>query len=129
MRIIAEHGNGSPISVRVISELDSVPYQFARRISYDLTNAGLIKVLRGARGGALLALPPEKISLYDIVKVGQGYPICSRCSLDEDWCEHEKDCKVRLAWEELDKMVSDYLHKVKLSDLIRPVEERPVSKK
>ncbi|MDR1774966.1 MAG: Rrf2 family transcriptional regulator [Actinomycetes bacterium] len=118
MRCVAEYGVESPVSVRAISEADNVPYQFARRISYDLAGAGLIKVTRGARGGAMLAKPAEKITLYDIVKVGQGDPICSRCSLAEQWCEHENECMVRDAWKKLDKIVSDYLKSVKLTSLV-----------
>jgi Rrf2 family protein len=119
MRVIAENGTECPISVRAIAEDDGVPYQFARRISYDLTGAGLISVTRGARGGAILARPADQISLYDIVQVGQGDPICSRCSLSEEWCEHEADCTIRHTWEKLDVMVEKYLKDIKLSSIVR----------
>ncbi|MDR1413134.1 MAG: Rrf2 family transcriptional regulator [Actinomycetes bacterium] len=117
MRAIAECESQEPISVRAISEQDGVPYQFARRISYDLTGAGLIKVTRGARGGAVLAYPAKDITLYDIVKVGQGEPICSRCVYGEDWCNHEENCLVREGWKELDKIVAQYLKSVTLADV------------
>jgi len=125
MRTIAENDSGGPISVREIAERDIIPYQFARRITYDLASAGLIKVTRGARGGADLSRPAEEISLLDIIIVGQGKPTCSRCSTEEDWCENEDSCSVKTALEELDIIVNDYLTKRTLDQVIRPFEDRP----
>ena len=125
MRTIAENESGEPISVREIAERDTVPYQFARRITYDLANAGLVKVTRGARGGADLAAPAKEISLLDIITVGQGRPMCSRCSAEDAWCENEDSCSVKTALEELDVIVNDYLNKLTLEDIIRSEEDRP----
>ena len=120
MRAVGENNaTGHPISVRAISEQENVPYQFARRISYDLANADLIKVTRGARGGAVLSKAADKITLQEIVEVGQGQPICSRCSLGEDWCENESSCNIKRTLEELDDIVIEYLSRIKLSDLLR----------
>jgi len=125
MRTIAENESGEPISVREIAERDTVPYQFARRITYDLANAGLVKVTRGARGGADLAYPAKEISLLDIIIVGQGKPMCSRCSAEDVWCENEDSCSVKTALEDLDIIVNDYLNKLTLDKIIRSEEDRP----
>jgi len=125
MRTIAENETDRPISVREIAERDTIPYQFARRITYDLSNADLVRVTRGTRGGADLPCPAEEISLLDIIKVGQGTPICSRCSMEDGWCENEKSCSVKTALEELDVIVNEYLENLKLSDIIRPEDKRP----
>ena len=129
MRTIAENDSEGPISVREIAERDSIPYQFARRIAYDLANDGLIKVTRGARGGAELSRDAKDISMRDIVIVGQGMPICSRCSKEDGWCENEDSCSVKTALEELDVLVNDYLAKLSLAQVIRPEEDRPYSTK
>ena len=127
MRTVAENESGRPISVREIAERDSIPYQFARRITYDLANEDLIKVTRGARGGADLARPAEEISLLDVIVVGQGRPICSRCSVEDGWCENEDSCSVKTALEDLDVIVNDYLRDLMLHQIIRPEEKRPYS--
>jgi len=127
MRTIAENDSGKPISVREIAERDTIPYQFARRIAYDLSNEGLVKVTRGVRGGADLARPAEEISMLDIIIVGQGEPICSRCSTEDVWCENESSCSVKTALEDLDVIVNDYLANLTLKQVIRPTEKRPYS--
>jgi len=125
MRTIAENDSGRPISVREIAERDTIPYQFARRITYDLANADLVTVTRGARGGADLARSAEEISLLDVIIVGQGKPICSRCSTEDNWCENEDSCSVKTALEDLDAIVNEYLDGLMLNQIIRPLENRP----
>jgi Rrf2 family protein len=127
MRTIAENDSGRPISVREIAERDTIPYQFARRITYDLSNEGLVKVKRGVLGGADLGRPAEEISMLDIIIVGQGKPICSRCSTEDGWCENEDSCSVKTALEDLDVIVNDYLADLSLDQVIRPVDKRPYS--
>jgi Rrf2 family protein len=129
MRTIAENESGRPISVREIAERDAIPYQFARRIAYDLAGAGLVKVTRGARGGASLAYPAEQMSMLEIIIVGQGKPICSRCSMEDGWCENEDSCSVKTALEDLDVIVNDYLNKLTLDQVIRAEEDRPYTVK
>jgi len=108
---------GSPMSVRTMSDADDVPYQFARAIQRDLADAGLIKVIRGARGGAILAKPTNEITLLDIVKSTQGKPECSPCTRDADWCSRMGACSVHDIWRELDSMTMKYLESVKLADI------------
>ena len=55
-----------PMSVTKLAEADDVPYQFARAIQRDLSEAGLIKMKRGVHGGAVLSRPANEISFYDI---------------------------------------------------------------
>ena len=39
------------VSVSEIAEKEDIPYAFARSIQHDLVKAGLIRTVRGARGG------------------------------------------------------------------------------
>lgn len=108
---------GHPISVKVMAEADDVPYQFARAIQRDLADAELIKVIRGARGGAILSRPADEITLLEIVKSTQGRPDCSPCTKDEEWCSRMKGCAVHKVWKKLDLLTMKYLESIKLSDI------------
>lgn len=117
MMIRMAQAPGEPLSVKVMSEADDVPYQFARAIQRDLADADLIKVIRGARGGAILARHAEEITLLDIIKSTQGKPDCSPCTKDEDWCKRLGSCSVHPVWKKLDLLTTRYLESVKLSDV------------
>lgn len=115
MRMASSHGD--PMSVKSMSEKDDVPYQFARAIQRDLASADLIRVVRGARGGAILARSADEISLYDIVRATQGEPTSSICVLDDTWCDRMGGCAAHQAWSGLDQITRAYLRDFKLSTL------------
>lgn len=117
MRLTVSQTHGEPMSVKFMADADDVPYQFARAIQRDLADAGLIKVVRGARGGALLKKDPKDITLLDIVRATQGHPECSPCTRDEEWCRRMQDCTVHRVWRELDKITIKYLQSVSLADM------------
>lgn len=108
---------GEPLSVKTMSDHDDVPYQFARAIQRDLATAGLIKVVRGARGGAVLARSAEEIHLLEIVLATQGHPHSSVCVLDDEWCDRMGGCAVHQVWAQLDSITEDFLRERKLSSL------------
>ena len=67
------------VSVSGIAEAEDIPYAFARSIQHDLVKAGLIKTVRGARGGLMLACDPAEITMLDILEALQGPVSISAC--------------------------------------------------
>lgn len=56
-----------------------VPSQMARKVITRLCAAGILEGKEGPGGGVRLALPPEKISVYDIVRCVEGELHINRC--------------------------------------------------
>ena len=57
-----------PVTVEHIAERRHIPEKFLIHILLQLKRAGIVRSIRGARGGYLLARAPEDISLLDIVR-------------------------------------------------------------
>jgi Rrf2 family protein len=55
-----------------IARAQGIPKKFLPQILSDLSRAGYVSSIRGFGGGVRLALPPEKITLLDIIEVIQG---------------------------------------------------------
>ena len=55
----------SYVSVSDIAEQEDIPYAFARSIQHDLVKGGLIKTVRGARGGLALNCDPAAVTLLE----------------------------------------------------------------
>ncbi len=108
-----------PLSVRTLSERQGVPYAFARAVQRDLSAANLITTVRGAAGGAILARPPEAITLLDVIEATQGPLSISVCSHDPDWCPRSGKCAVHRVWCGADSMLREYLGGKTLAGLIR----------
>ncbi|MCL2331937.1 MAG: Rrf2 family transcriptional regulator [Actinomycetia bacterium] len=123
MLSIAKHGNQSPLSINQISKSDDVPYQFARSIQHDLVQAGLLKTIRGAHGGSMLAKPADQISLFDVVATMQGPPVFSPCELDPSWCQRFGVCSVHEVWHQLDVEIRTRLQAISLDYLVRNLKD------
>ena len=64
----AYESGDSYVSVADISEQEDIPYAFARSIQHDLVKGGLIKTVRGARGG--LALGRHRVLQIEGQRIG-----------------------------------------------------------
>jgi Rrf2 family protein len=109
---------GGPVSVRRLSEVQDVPYAFARGIQRDLAAAGLVGTRRGASGGAVLSRKPDEISLLDVVRATQATTSCAVCTSDPTWCKRMGGCAVHRVWRDVDEMVGKYLEGQSLAGLV-----------
>jgi Rrf2 family protein len=75
-RVLAQlarhHGEGRLAHIEELAEIEAVPANYLVQILSELRNGGLITSRRGKQGGYILARAPDKITLYDIVKLIEG---------------------------------------------------------
>ena len=64
------------VSVSEVAEKENIPYAFARSIQHDLVHAGLLKTVRGAKGGLTLACNPSNTTLLEVLEAVQAASIC-----------------------------------------------------
>jgi Rrf2 family transcriptional regulator, cysteine metabolism repressor len=119
LEIAQNHGN-EPINIRDISKSQKISMSYLEQILHRLKKAGLIRSIRGAKGGYLLAKESNQITIKDIVKVLDG-PIgvayCDFPNLREKSCIGPKVCASSILWKRLELTIDDFLSKVTLADL------------
>ena len=75
-RVLAQlarhHGEGRFAHIEELARIEAVPANYLVQILSELRNGGLITSRRGKQGGYILSRSPEKITLYDIVKLIEG---------------------------------------------------------
>lgn len=75
-RVLAQlarhYGEGRLAHIEELAKIEAVPANYLVQILSELRNGGLIASRRGKQGGYVLARAPEKITLYDIVKLIEG---------------------------------------------------------
>jgi Rrf2 family transcriptional regulator, nitric oxide-sensitive transcriptional repressor len=94
MRLAAEPGRHR--STEALAGEVGVPRNHLHKIVQDLAEAGVVRTLRGARGGVMLAHPPTEISLGAVVRRlerGQALVECFRP--DGGACCLSPDCRLR----------------------------------
>ena len=58
-----------PVSIKSISERQSISEYYLEQLFSSLRKAKLIKSVRGSQGGYILNRAPEEITIYDIINV------------------------------------------------------------
>jgi len=110
--------DGVPFSVREAAELQDVPYAFARSIQHSLVQRGIVKSLRGAKGGMVLNVDPEGFTLFDLIEIVQGPVSVAICTNDEDWCPRSQTCQFHKVWEGANDIMKNYLSSVSIKGLL-----------
>ena len=105
------------VSVSDVAESENIPYAFARSIQHDLVHAGLLKTVRGAKGGLTLACDPSQITLLEVLTALQGPVSMSPCSADPEYCERCGGCEFHGIWKNADALVQNYFKSITLQKL------------
>ena len=93
-----------------------------------LKSAGLIRSIRGSKGGYVLAKPPKQIKVSECFNCFEGSVITAECVGDINYCSRAADCTAREVWSRVQKAVMSVLESLTLQDLIdRTGEDKMLS--
>lgn len=106
-----------------IAGLIRVPVPTVSKILKILTREGLVTSLRGAKGGYLLARPPNQITISHIINAMDGPIGMTECSITPGLCAQEAGCPVRANWQRVNRVVLDALDQITLDQMIQPATE------
>lgn len=122
----AAYRNGDAyMSVSEIADQQGIPYAFARSIQHDLVKSGLIKTVRGARGGLVLDCDPASTTMLDVLESIQGPVSISACVLDPTCCERQAGCDYNKVWQGADRLLNAYFSSIKLEELFEQGVKHP----
>lgn len=93
------------------------------KVMQRLAKAGLVRSVRGPKGGFTLAKPPTDISLLDIYQVIEGPLTIEGCPTQREVCPFDS-CIFGGVPQRLNQEFVDYLRRKRLSDLCHYVKER-----
>jgi Rrf2 family transcriptional regulator, iron-sulfur cluster assembly transcription factor len=71
---------GSPLGVYEIARRQHIPERFLEQIFGELRRANILESHRGAHGGFCFAIPPEEVTILDVVEILDGEVRPARCS-------------------------------------------------
>jgi len=105
--------NQGVLSIREISNIAKIPFEFLSKIFIDLEKAKIVKAKRGGNGGYFLAKPAKKISVADIVLALEEEVATSHCC----GCPMAGGCSSKDVWKEVQESVEKTMGKKTLADL------------
>jgi len=124
---LAEHKNDGFIALKEIAERQKISKQYLEQIITIISNSKILRANRGKQGGYMLAKDPSKIVVGHILRITEGSLSSTAClESDINDCEISDSCKTLYIWQELNKVIADYLDSVTLQDILNRYQEQQI---
>lgn len=117
LELAENYGNG-PLQLRIIARDQGVSVKYLEQLMAMLKSAGIVRSVRGSKGGYILAKSPSQVRVSDCFECLEGSVITTECVEDESYCERTSDCIARQLWTEVQKSVMEVLHSKTLQNLV-----------
>jgi len=94
--------------------------KYLEQILFPLKRAGYIRARRGAAGGYKLAMPADRISVAEVIRLMDGAlaPTVAVSKYFHSYTPLEKEKKIMKAFKEIRDYVSNKVEKLKILDLL-----------
>ncbi|ACA60059.1 RrF2 family transcriptional regulator [Candidatus Desulforudis audaxviator] len=120
---IAEHHGNGPVCLRDIARRQKVSQPYLEQLILLLKAAGLVRSIRGARGGFVLARDPAEISMIEVMTTLGWESEVVDCVGDPGSCSRAGACGMRDFWCRLSDAVSKVVGSTTLADLMQEQAE------
>jgi Rrf2 family protein len=120
---LAERPPSQPAVAADIAEPERLPKKFLDTILLTLRKHEILHSRRGKHGGYVLALPPEKISLADVIRLMDGPLAPVLCVSKTAYhrcadCRDEGTCRIRILMRDVRDGILGVLEQRTLADLV-----------
>ena len=110
---IAESEKDLVSSSEIINKL-KIPKFLTRQILSTLKGEGILKSTKGSKGGFQLAVPREKVSFYDLVRIFQGEIVVIDCLAGKMNCNCVDGCHISDELKHIEGYVKNRLRNLKV---------------
>lgn len=126
---LVKANDGQPVQAPEIADRESLKVGYVGKILFMLRHAGLVKAVRGRKGGYTLSKNKEEITLYDVLKaleVKEFEDECPNLKLGDN-CSHTIDCSLRPVMKNLENYIKETTSSVSMKDL--EIDEKSMYKR
>lgn len=117
VRLALNYGKG-PVDLRNVAEKEDISMKYLGQIAISLKAAGLIKTVRGFKGGNMLTKAPSEYTLLEIIEAIEGRLSLIDCATKSGGCPRENQCLTKSIWADLNDTVRGKLQEKSLADLL-----------
>ena len=116
---LAIHYGEGPILIKGIASRRRISKQYLAQLFIPLRIGGLVRSMRSASGGFVLARNPAEIRLSDAVKATEGSTAPTECVDNPRVCWKGDSCITRNVWSETKKATDRILETIILAELVK----------
>lgn len=121
---LALHYGENPIPLKSVAERQGISDNYLEQLISVLRKAGLVKSVRGAQGGYILARSPENINVGEIIRAMEGpiAPVNCVSEVEPTECDQSDVCITRAVWARVRDSIAEVLDSISLADMCRDAE-------
>ncbi|MFC1675904.1 RrF2 family transcriptional regulator [Planctomycetota bacterium] len=117
LELARNYGNG-PLQIKTIAARQKLSPKYLEQLMATLKSAGIVRSIRGSKGGYILARPPEEIKVSQCFDCLEGRVITIECVTDNNYCSRMDGCVARGLWTQVQNAVMNVLESMTLKDLV-----------
>jgi Rrf2 family protein len=120
LELALNYENGKRVvSVKEIATRQEISPKYLEHLLSSLRSAGLVRSVRGAQGGHMLARSPAQINLREIYDVFEGAEGFVECTTNPGICDRIDGCVTQEIWSQIHATCMEMLESTTLEDLAR----------
>ena len=116
---LAEHQHEEFTSLKDIAERQGISKKYLEQIVPLLNKSGVLRTNRGYQGGYMLAQPPEKYTVGNILRITEGnLSVVSCLEQEPNLCPRQDECMTLYIWQGLNDVIAKYLDSITIQDIL-----------
>ncbi len=117
---LAQYSEVEPVSINSIATRQGISERYLEQLMTLLKKAGLVKSIRGAGGGYVLAKETSEISVGDVLRALEGSldPVECAAFNGEDTCEAAGGCVTKYVWQRINESINRTVNEISLKQLV-----------
>ena len=127
---LAERYSTEPIALKTVAERQNISDNYLEQLIAILRKAGLVRSVRGAQGGYILARDPGTITVGDIIRAMEGPIALVECvrEIEPTECEQTDSCITRHVLTKVRDKLVEVMDSISLADMLHDAEKMTANK-
>ncbi len=117
---LARYSENEPVSINSIANRQNISERYLEQIVGLLKKGNLVKSIRGASGGYVLARDMKDISVGDVLRALEGNlePVQCAAYYSEDGCMASDGCVTKYVWQKINESIARAVDEISLEELV-----------
>ena len=117
---LAQYSKDAPVSIMSISARQDISERYLEQLMSMLKKAGLVKSVRGAAGGYILAKDVKDISVGDVLRALEGSlePVDCAGPEPDGECRSADTCVTKYVWKRINDSINRTVDEIRLDQLV-----------
>lgn len=117
---LARYSEDEPVSISSIAARQDISERYLEQLVGLLKKAGLVRSIRGATGGYVLAKSTGEISVGDVLRALEGSlePVKCAAFYSEEGCMASDGCVTKYVWQKINDSINETVDRMMLDELV-----------